>query len=501
MAEAQEEAEAQEDMGPTVSVEAEQNSTTDDEKGASATTRFVVEPGDSLWSISEEHIGPGATPEQIAYEVERIFELNRDQIGENPNLIFPGQEFFLVSAAPGGAAAAPEQPVTVAEQQQAPEPIVAESEGVSHSPAGDIAWVDDEPPEGASLSGEEVEDEWKTVNADPTPFSGMTAHQSNAQDGMHQHYFEGASAPLSVNRGDRLFVYVYLDPAEMPEEVMLQWNDDDGTWEHRAYWGENKIEWGQDGTESRRYMGPLPPAGEWVRLEVAASEVGLENREVNGMAFTLYGGRATWDVAGKAGSEAAVAESKSKGGVSQDEAVPPEQRPDSPDEQAESAPAESAAPATTGRLLGVGILALTLIVALLMAWRVPMRRNVEDPQAWRIPQQQDYYENYAPAETPRQAPPVTARGPEGEPSGAVSSSASGSASGPPPEEATPEPSVSSNSTSPAANGAEEDVVAESSDVAEGGAVAASAPGQERLKRVRHLRRISQRRSPNGWRGG
>jgi hypothetical protein len=31
MAEAQEEAEAQEDMGPTVSVEAEQNSTTDDE--------------------------------------------------------------------------------------------------------------------------------------------------------------------------------------------------------------------------------------------------------------------------------------------------------------------------------------------------------------------------------------------------------------------------------------------------------------------------------------
>src|SRR5215208_6313793 len=117
MAEAQEEAQAQEDTGPTASVEAEQNSTTDDEKGASATPRLVVEPGDSLWSISEEHIGPGATPEQIAYEVERIFELNRDQIGENPNLIFPGQEFFLVSAAPGGAAAAPEQPVAVAEQR------------------------------------------------------------------------------------------------------------------------------------------------------------------------------------------------------------------------------------------------------------------------------------------------------------------------------------------------------------------------------------------------
>jgi hypothetical protein len=142
------------------------------------------------------------------------------------------------------------------------------------------------------------------------------------------------------------------------------------------------------------------------------------------------------------------------------------------------------------RLLGVGIFALTLIVAILMAWRLPMRRNVEDQQAWGIPQQQ-YYENYAPAEDPRQAPPETAGGPEGEPSGV----ASGSASGLPPEEAPREPSVSSNSTSPAASGAEEDVLAEGNDAA------ASSPDRERLRRIRHLRRISQRRSPSGWRGG
>jgi hypothetical protein len=152
------------------------------------------------------------------------------------------------------------------------------------------------------------------------------------------------------------------------------------------------------------------------------------------------------------------------------------------------------------RLLGVGILALTLIVALLMAWRLPMRRNVEDPQAWGIPQQ--YYENYAPAEAPRQAPPETARGPEGEPNGAANGAASGAALVPPPEEAPPEPSVSSNSTSPAANGAEEDVLAEGNGaMAEGNGAAASSPEQERLRRIRHLRRISQRRSPSGWRGG
>jgi hypothetical protein len=378
MAKAQEEEKAQEDTGPTASVEAEQNSTTDDEKGASATTRLVVEPGDSLWSISEEHIGPGATPEQIAYEVESIFELNRDQIGENPNLIFPGQEFFLVSPVLGGAAAAPEQPVAVAEQQRAPEPIVVESEDVSDSPAPEDAAIED-------VVREDV------VREDVVPEDGVS---------------EGA----------------------VSEDAILA----------------------------------APPTRDQADEQAQSSP-----------------------------AESVTAESA----------------------PAESVPAESTPATTAGsigdsvleaynslkverRLLGVGILALTLIVALLIAWWLPMRRNVEDPQNWGIPQQQ-YYENYAPAEAPHQAPPETARGPEGEPNGA----ASGAASGPPPEEAPREPSVSSNSTSPAANGAEEDVVAEGSAVAEGGVVAASDPGQERLKRVRQLRRISQRRSPSGWRGG
>src|SRR5215208_4330372 len=180
MAEAQEEAEAQEDMGPTASVEVEQNSTTDDEKGASATTRFVVEPGDSLWSISEEHIGPGATPEQIAYEVERIFELNRDQIGENPNLIFPGQEFFLVSAAPGGAAAAPEQPVAVTEQQQAPEPIVVESEGVSDSPAAEDAAIENVVPEDAIPAAPPTRDQ-TDEQAESAPAESVTAESAPAE--------------------------------------------------------------------------------------------------------------------------------------------------------------------------------------------------------------------------------------------------------------------------------------------------------------------------------
>jgi len=112
---------------------------------------------------------------------------------------------------------------------------------------------------------------WTWIRMKPEPLSGTRAHQSVVAAGMHQHFFQGAKAPLFVSVGDRLFVHIYLDAVRMPRQVMLQWHD--GTWEHRAYWGENLIPWGTDNTVSRQYMGPLPPPGRWVRLEVPAATV------------------------------------------------------------------------------------------------------------------------------------------------------------------------------------------------------------------------------------
>src|SRR5207248_5411125 len=93
------------------------------------------------------------------------------------------------------------------------------------------------------------------------------------------------------------FAYVYIDPAKPPRELMLQWKTDD--WNHRAYWGENLIDWGADGTAQRRPHGSLPTPGEWVRLEVEAAELGLKpGMVVNGWAFTQHGGTVYWDKAG-----------------------------------------------------------------------------------------------------------------------------------------------------------------------------------------------------------
>lgn len=159
----------------------------------------------------------------------------------------------------------------------------------------DTAWVWDELPAGAITAGDA--EGWTWIDDEPAAMSDSLAHTSNLVAGMHQHYFTGASETLSLSTGDFLYAWVYLDPLSPPSEVMLQWND--GTWEHRAYWGANQLGWGTDGTNSRRYMGPLPATDQWVRLQVPASAVGLEGQTLNGMAFTLFGGKATWDDAGK----------------------------------------------------------------------------------------------------------------------------------------------------------------------------------------------------------
>jgi alkanesulfonate monooxygenase SsuD/methylene tetrahydromethanopterin reductase-like flavin-dependent oxidoreductase (luciferase family) len=167
----------------------------------------------------------------------------------------------------------------------------------SPSPPQPGIWVEDNTPAGAGLAAEGG-DSWNWIGSDPSPFAGNLSHQSNIASGFHQHYFFGATETLTINTGDTLIAYVYLDPANAPSEIMLQWND--GTWDHRAYWGANNIGFGADGTDSRRFMGSLPPLGQWLRLEVPANSVGLEGHVLNGMAFTLAGGRATWDHAGKA---------------------------------------------------------------------------------------------------------------------------------------------------------------------------------------------------------
>jgi hypothetical protein len=63
--------------------------------------------------------------------------------------------------------------------------------------------------------------------------------------------------------------------------------------------GRQHITYGTNGTAGRYYAGPLPATGQWVKLSVPASAVGLEGSAVSGMSFSLYNGGATWDAIGR----------------------------------------------------------------------------------------------------------------------------------------------------------------------------------------------------------
>ena len=94
-------------------------------------TVHVVEPGDSLWTISQQRLEPDPTPEQIMNELGRIYELNQDLIGNDPNLLFPGQELLLPAVyKPVVPTVVSEQPAVVAEQA-APEEVEQVAEPIN----------------------------------------------------------------------------------------------------------------------------------------------------------------------------------------------------------------------------------------------------------------------------------------------------------------------------------------------------------------------------------
>ncbi|MGZ5434555.1 MAG: DUF2341 domain-containing protein [Pyrinomonadaceae bacterium] len=168
---------------------------------------------------------------------------------------------------------------------------------------GEFIWFDDALPAG-SVAHAVGDVDWHWVDANPAAFSGTKAHQSRSfgqlepPNSFHEHSFESATATFPIIAGDTLFTYVFIDPNDMPREIMLQWKDASG-WEHRAYWGENRINQGLNGTNSRRRGGELPPAGRWFPLGIRASHVGLEGSTLTGMKFSVDGGRATFDLTGK----------------------------------------------------------------------------------------------------------------------------------------------------------------------------------------------------------
>ena len=173
----------------------------------------------------------------------------------------------------------------------------------------DLSWFDHILPQGAQLAGDDAwdllvhndlwapfEPAFSVVPPIPASVPAGSAHVEPLGSGLRQHFFDGATATFTPTASEHLFCWVYLDPNHPPREIMLQWHT--ANWEHRAYWGANLINWGVSGTASRLRVGDLPAPAGWVRLQVAASSVGVADQAINGMAFTLFDGITAFGAAG-----------------------------------------------------------------------------------------------------------------------------------------------------------------------------------------------------------
>lgn len=163
------------------------------------------------------------------------------------------------------------------------------SEGYVPSSDDPDAWIDDAPPAGSTEM-----DTWEW-NAN-IKYSGNQSHSDPGGAGTYGHYLIHADDTLMLNTNDNIIQYVYLDPSNPPEEILLQFYTDTGDGEHRAFWGWNSITTGGNwGSASLYHMGGLPDIGKWIRLKIPASTLGLSGKEVKGIAFVTYGGKAYWD--------------------------------------------------------------------------------------------------------------------------------------------------------------------------------------------------------------
>jgi hypothetical protein len=184
-----------------------------------------------------------------------------------------------------------------AEVAQVPRDEAAPANPAPPAAPAEYVWIDDAVPAGVKFNVGGVNAAWDFVAGPGNPVLSGTRSLRRSGGELTQNYFEAAQPGLRVGEGDKLFAHVWLDPKNPPKQIMLQWHTDG--WKHRAYWGENLIPWGADNSPERLKMGPLPPAAQWVRLEVDAIRVGLApSNVITGWAFTQHGGTVWWDKAG-----------------------------------------------------------------------------------------------------------------------------------------------------------------------------------------------------------
>ena len=279
----------------------------------------VVRPGDTLWSISEQRLQPNPTPGQIMNEVGRIYELNRSQIGDNPNLIFAGQQFLLPALYRETAPVAPPAAPVPSGGGPAPSTTTTSTPATTVVPSPSATTTtEQEEVRGSAVAPEELP---STTVVLPAQQQQAAAPQQQPQAAQEEEQNAAAPEP-NTSLGNEQGLSSSDQPTTNPNEEVDE--------EQQA---------ASSATEANEQPRIVPP----------------------------------WPAA---------------------QQTPSEQQPTSvADSIAQSFKEFYENSVAERRVLGLGVIALTLGAAVLMVWRLPMKRNVGDHMGWRIPRGGYYYED------------------------------------------------------------------------------------------------------------
>jgi hypothetical protein len=156
----------------------------------------------------------------------------------------------------------------------------------SSFPATDINWIDDTLPAGMTATGLTWDTSQKASGA-------QSATAGNAA-GFHEVLFTGATATLTVNPSEAMVSYLLVSVCAAPREIVLGWHTTGGSWV-KAYYGQSLIG-GEAGMVS---LGAVPAGGQWLRVQVPASQLGIVGATVDGFDVQTYDGQSWVDRAGK----------------------------------------------------------------------------------------------------------------------------------------------------------------------------------------------------------
>jgi hypothetical protein len=162
-------------------------------------------------------------------------------------------------------------------------------------------WIDDALPGGANTKGfDGAENPWPWLDALPAgAASGSKALGLTLQtDQTKRHVFTKANPPLRVGLNDIVFLYVYIEPANLPKGIQIEWSANG--WQHRAVWGEHAFTDTNGQPSQTRFSAPLPETGKWVRIEIPSQQLGLGaiDREIEGLSITQNSGTVYYDKLG-----------------------------------------------------------------------------------------------------------------------------------------------------------------------------------------------------------